>query len=427
MADADVLRAKKKAFLRRKECIKRKTMELSTLCDVKACAVILGPDGQIDSWPENRSEVQEVINLYQHRSRNKKRKQQYDDRGCNKKQVLGGDEGALNPEEFLKKIDAKLGEVKKRIQFLRSKDQEIKPGWPKKDSQNLGSHSNVGMLEFGNQLPTDIGGFPSNVHAMDFGPETSFQPSQAAFSQLQQQLHMEQPWNCIDSPFWFEPESALSTGGKEILQSYIDNNDESCWMQSPLFQDTYCFSQTVETPFCCDLQGWTAANCDQPPRLIQGIDNNDESCWMQSPLFQDTYCFSPTVETPFCCELQGCPQKDSQNLGSHSNVGMLEFGNQLPVDIGGFPGNVHAMDFGPETSFQSSQAAFSQLQQQLHMEQPWNCIDSSFWFEPESALLTGDEQFLQSYIDNNDESSWMQSPLFQETYCFSPTVETFLL
>ncbi|CAA3024234.1 Hypothetical predicted protein [Olea europaea subsp. europaea] len=121
------------------------------------------------------------------------------------------------------------------------------------------------------------------------------------------------------------------------------------------------------------------------------------------------------------------PQKDSQNLGSHSNVGMLDFGNQLPVDISGFTGNFHATDFGPGTSFQSSQAAFSQLPQQLHMEQPWNCIDSPFWFEPESALLTGGEQFLQSYIDNNDESSWMQSPLFQETYCFSPTVDTFLL
>ncbi|CAA2953816.1 agamous-like MADS-box AGL81 [Olea europaea subsp. europaea] len=241
MADADVLKAKKKAFLRRKECIKRKTMELSTLCDVKACAVILGPDGQIDSWPENRSEVQEVINLYQNGSSNKKRKQQYDDRGCNKKQVLGGDEGTLNPEEFLKKIDAKLGEVKNRIQFLRSKEQEIEPGWPQKDSQNLGSHSNVGMLEFGNQLPVDIvssiGGFPSNLDAMDFGPETSFQSSQAAFPQLQQQLHMEQPWNCMDSPFWFEPESALLTGSDQFLQSYIDNNDESSWMQSPQFQE----------------------------------------------------------------------------------------------------------------------------------------------------------------------------------------------
>ncbi|XP_022876093.1 uncharacterized protein LOC111394479 [Olea europaea var. sylvestris] len=180
------------------------------------------------------------------------------------------------------------------------------------------------MLEFGNQLPMDIGGFPSNVHAMDFGPETSVQSSQAAFSQLQQQLHMEQPWNSIDSPFLFEPESALLTGGEEILQSYIDNNDESCWMQSPLFQDTYSFSPTVETPFCCELQGWTAANCDQPPRSNQAIDNNDESCWMQSPLFQDTYCFSPTVETPFCCELQGwtaanCDQPPRLNQAIDNN------------------------------------------------------------------------------------------------------------
>ncbi|CAI9767820.1 unnamed protein product [Fraxinus pennsylvanica] len=187
----DVLRAKKKAFLTRKECIKKKTMELSVLCDVKACTVIIGPDGQVETWPENRSDVREVINLYRNGSLNNKRKQQYDDRGCNKKQVLGGDKGAknraLNPEEFLKKLEAKIDQVNKQIQFVKSKDQEIDSGcsfvkydtseetdkpdysfsyqlgnplcggippnaWPPKYSQDLGLHSNVDMLGFGNQL-----------------------------------------------------------------------------------------------------------------------------------------------------------------------------------------------------------------------------------------------------------------------------------
>ncbi|CAI9767824.1 unnamed protein product [Fraxinus pennsylvanica] len=128
----DVSRAKKKALLTRKECIKKKTMELSVLCDVRACAVILGPDGQIETWPENRSDVREVINLYRNGSLNNKRKQQYDDRSCNKKQVLGGDKGAknraLNLEEFLKKLEGKIDQVKKQIQTVKSKDQEIKSG-----------------------------------------------------------------------------------------------------------------------------------------------------------------------------------------------------------------------------------------------------------------------------------------------------------
>ncbi|KAL2454187.1 MADS-box transcription factor 56-like [Abeliophyllum distichum] len=51
----------KKSFKTRKESIKKKTMELSVLCDVNACAVIIGPDGSIETWPEDRNHVQQVI------------------------------------------------------------------------------------------------------------------------------------------------------------------------------------------------------------------------------------------------------------------------------------------------------------------------------------------------------------------------------
>lgn len=87
-------------------------------------------------------------------------------------------------------------------------------------------------------------------------PQTSFQSSQQAFSQLQQQLHMEQPCNYIDcatAPSWFETESTLITGGEQFQQNYIDNSDDSSWMQSPIFQET-SFNSTMETPCCCDCQ-----------------------------------------------------------------------------------------------------------------------------------------------------------------------------
>ncbi|CAA2987871.1 Hypothetical predicted protein [Olea europaea subsp. europaea] len=43
-------------------------------------------------------------------------------------------------------------------------------------------------------------------------PQTSFQSSQQVLAQLQHQLHMEQPWNCIDcatAPSWFENKRIL--------------------------------------------------------------------------------------------------------------------------------------------------------------------------------------------------------------------------
>ncbi|CAA2997382.1 Hypothetical predicted protein, partial [Olea europaea subsp. europaea] len=148
-------------------------------------------------------------------SLNNKGKQQYDDQGYNKKRVSGGDEEvksrALNLEEFLKKPEAKLDEVKKQIQFVKSKDQAIKTGysfvkydaseesdkpgnplrgnissnaWPPKKSQKLGSNSNIGILGFVNQLlmgivsstPGYINGFPDSVDGMDFELVISSEP-----------------------------------------------------------------------------------------------------------------------------------------------------------------------------------------------------------------------------------------------------------
>jgi len=39
-------------------------MELATLCDIKACTIILGPDGNVDTWLENQSEVKAIIDNY---------------------------------------------------------------------------------------------------------------------------------------------------------------------------------------------------------------------------------------------------------------------------------------------------------------------------------------------------------------------------
>ncbi|KAH7865353.1 hypothetical protein Vadar_005541 [Vaccinium darrowii] len=55
-------RARKLTYKNRKDGILKKTMELSILCGIKACTVCLGPDGKVESWPENSSEVIHVIN-----------------------------------------------------------------------------------------------------------------------------------------------------------------------------------------------------------------------------------------------------------------------------------------------------------------------------------------------------------------------------
>lgn len=145
-----ISKAKSLSYKKRKECIKKKTMELSVLCDIKACVVILEPDGQIETWPENLDNVRDILNLYQDFNRknncNKDRAfepsvkvetcpeiAKVDDdlgtkNGCKEGRVTDAvkqeawDDSWLVGEsiqEILKEIDMKLEGLGKRIDFLK--------------------------------------------------------------------------------------------------------------------------------------------------------------------------------------------------------------------------------------------------------------------------------------------------------------------
>lgn len=45
------------SFKKRKASILKKMRELSVLCDVQACAIVMDPEGETETWPENHSKV----------------------------------------------------------------------------------------------------------------------------------------------------------------------------------------------------------------------------------------------------------------------------------------------------------------------------------------------------------------------------------
>ncbi|KAL3516146.1 hypothetical protein ACH5RR_023048 [Cinchona calisaya] len=87
--------AKSLCCKKRKECIKRKTRELSVLCDIRACLVVLGPNGEVETWPENADNVREVIHMYQ----------QFSTKNCCKnKRVFEPTVKVENPDDHVEKI-----------------------------------------------------------------------------------------------------------------------------------------------------------------------------------------------------------------------------------------------------------------------------------------------------------------------------------
>ncbi|KAG5576217.1 hypothetical protein H5410_056351 [Solanum commersonii] len=64
MAEEDQSKKKSnnpKSYQGRKECIKRKSMELATLCDIMVCTIITGPNGELQTWPDNLDAVKKFL------------------------------------------------------------------------------------------------------------------------------------------------------------------------------------------------------------------------------------------------------------------------------------------------------------------------------------------------------------------------------
>ncbi|KAJ8572620.1 hypothetical protein K7X08_009131 [Anisodus acutangulus] len=109
-----------KTYQVRKECIKRKTMELSTLCDIPVCTIITGPQGELQTWPENLDAVKEVLNLY---TQNLKPEKKAKELSASEEEEKDKDEEEQEGEkDILTLVESKLDAVNKRICFLKDKN-----------------------------------------------------------------------------------------------------------------------------------------------------------------------------------------------------------------------------------------------------------------------------------------------------------------
>ncbi|KAJ8567713.1 hypothetical protein K7X08_019921 [Anisodus acutangulus] len=96
---------KKLNYIKKKETIKKKTRELSILCGIKACAILVGPNKEVDTWPENPTDLKTIIQSYKKSLINGK-----------KKVKVNGDQ---SKESLLVKLNSKVAAVEKRIEFLK--------------------------------------------------------------------------------------------------------------------------------------------------------------------------------------------------------------------------------------------------------------------------------------------------------------------
>ncbi|CAL9224137.1 unnamed protein product, partial [Arabidopsis halleri] len=104
----------------RLETIFKKASELCTLCDIEACVIYYGPDGELKTWPKEREKVRDIALRYSQLNealRRKKRVNLYD--FLNKKT----NKGLKNPNKKRKTSLKKVNELKYPISDHYSPDQ----------------------------------------------------------------------------------------------------------------------------------------------------------------------------------------------------------------------------------------------------------------------------------------------------------------
>ncbi|XP_030940003.1 agamous-like MADS-box protein AGL75 [Quercus lobata] len=60
----DDQRARETSYKKRNPTVMKKANELSQLCNIPVCVISYGPDGNVDTWPESRDDVVELLNKY---------------------------------------------------------------------------------------------------------------------------------------------------------------------------------------------------------------------------------------------------------------------------------------------------------------------------------------------------------------------------
>ncbi|KAH0712488.1 hypothetical protein KY289_008447 [Solanum tuberosum] len=103
-----------KSYQGRKECIKTKPMDLATLCDIKVCTIITGPNGELQTWPGNLDTCKKVLELYSQNLKSETRKKQ-------KESVLEPEE-KKGENDLLTLVEYKLVAVNRRIRLLENKN-----------------------------------------------------------------------------------------------------------------------------------------------------------------------------------------------------------------------------------------------------------------------------------------------------------------
>ncbi|XP_048228721.1 agamous-like MADS-box protein AGL75 [Ricinus communis] len=141
------------SFLKRNPTLKKKAFELQTLCDVSVSIVSFGPDGGLETWPDNEAQIRAAIMSY--------------------KELKPKDKRESNLFKFLETKKAKL--VKKKKQLMKRKLDVAIQGL----SKHVDGLSGQSLMDFVNLFEGKLKGFQEKLKSLESAAATQDDTLQA--------------------------------------------------------------------------------------------------------------------------------------------------------------------------------------------------------------------------------------------------------
>ncbi|KAG5554925.1 hypothetical protein RHGRI_012472 [Rhododendron griersonianum] len=148
-------KARSLTYKKRMISIKKKTTELATLCGIEVCAIVFGPDGEIDSWPENPADARAMIGVYKDMySRTLKSTEASITETGTRRDANSDDEKIANLEreiadaerenrrKIMRLMEAMNHALSDRIELLKAVDDERRSKTEEKKADSLGKDIN---------------------------------------------------------------------------------------------------------------------------------------------------------------------------------------------------------------------------------------------------------------------------------------------
>ncbi|XP_022932032.1 agamous-like MADS-box protein AGL103 [Cucurbita moschata] len=198
-------KSRKTTFLKRKKSLLRKAYELSTLCDVRACVFVYGPNHndqspvELNTWPPCREEVNNMIASYKANCLHKRARKAFDllDFFSERKKKLENDMSKLRKDVLearfpkwderldhltedqlrilMVKLDSKLDTMKRRIEIVTENHEEGTSG---ENNQTL----------IANMKPEQVMSYGEQSYEMFGNPSMETRPMMPFHHQYHQQL-----------------------------------------------------------------------------------------------------------------------------------------------------------------------------------------------------------------------------------------------